>query len=115
MNKDPNQILTSLMKGEDIGEQNAFDLMQLLATGTIDPAVAGAILTSLRIKGESAEEVRGFANAMRELATTIDLEEDDTTIDIVGTGGDGSNSFNLSTGTALLLSLIHISEPTRPY
>ena len=49
MNKDPNQILTSLMKGEDIGEQNAFDLMQLLATGTIDPAVAGAILTSLRI------------------------------------------------------------------
>ena len=102
MNKDPNQILTSLMKGEDIGEQNAFDLMQLLATGTIDPAVAGAILTSLRIKGESAEEVRGFANAMRELATTIDLEEDDTTIDIVGTGGDGSNSFNLSTGTALL-------------
>ena len=50
MNKDPNQILTSLMKGEDIGEQNAFDLMQLLATGTIDPAVAGAILTSLRIK-----------------------------------------------------------------
>ena len=102
MNKDPNQILTSLMKGEDIGEQNAFDLMQLLATGSIDPAVAGAILTSLRIKGESAEEVRGFANAMRELATTIDLEEDDTTIDIVGTGGDGSNSFNLSTGTALL-------------
>ena len=102
MNKDPNQILTTLMKGEDIGEQNAFDLMQLLATGTIDPAVAGAILTSLRIKGESAEEVRGFANAMRELATTIDLEEDDTTIDIVGTGGDGSNSFNLSTGTALL-------------
>ena len=52
MNKDPNQILTTLMKGEDIGEQNAFDLMQLLATGTIDPAVAGAILTSLRIKGE---------------------------------------------------------------
>ena len=102
MNKDPNQILTSLMKGEDIGEQNAFDLMQLLATGTIDPAVAGAILTSLRIKGETAEEVRGFANAMRELATTIDLEENDTTIDIVGTGGDGSNSFNLSTGTALL-------------
>ena len=102
MNKDPNQILTTLMKGEDIGEQNAFELMQLLATGTIDPAVAGAILTSLRIKGESAEEVRGFANAMRELATTIDLEEDDTTIDIVGTGGDGSNSFNLSTGTALL-------------
>ena len=102
MNKDPNQILTTLMKSEDIGEQNAFDLMQLLATGAIDPAVAGAILTSLRIKGESAEEVRGFAKAMRELATTIDLEENDTTIDIVGTGGDGSNSFNLSTGTALL-------------
>ena len=102
MNKNPDQILSSLMKGEDIGEQNAFDLMHLLAEGTLDPVVAGAILTSLRVKGESAEEVRGFANAMRELATTIDLEENKGTIDIVGTGGDGSNSFNLSTGTALL-------------
>ncbi|SVA82184.1 uncharacterized protein METZ01_LOCUS135038, partial [marine metagenome] len=90
------------MSKSDIGERSAYDLMELLAEGEISPVMAGAILTALRIKGESAEEVRGFANAMRALATPIEIESEEKTIDIVGTGGDGSNSFNLSTGTALL-------------
>ncbi len=102
MTKDPQQILSALMSKSDIGERSAYDLMELLAEGEINPVLAGAILTALRIKGESAEEVRGFANAMRALATPIEIESEEKTIDIVGTGGDGSNSFNLSTGTALL-------------
>ena len=102
MTKDPQQILSALMSKSDIGERSAYDLMELLAEGEINPVMAGAILTALRIKGESAEEVRGFANAMRALATPIEIESEEKTIDIVGTGGDGSNSFNLSTGTALL-------------
>ena len=102
MTKNPQQILSALMSKSDIGERSAYDLMELLAEGEINPVMAGAILTALRIKGESAEEVRGFANAMRALATPIEIESEEKTIDIVGTGGDGSNSFNLSTGTALL-------------
>ena len=102
MTKDPQQILSALMSKSDIGERSAYDLMELLAEGEVNPVMAGAILTALRIKGESAEEVRGFANAMRALATPIEIESEEKTIDIVGTGGDGSNSFNLSTGTALL-------------
>ena len=102
MSKDPQQILSALMSKSDIGERSAYDLMEFLAEGEISPVMAGAILTALRIKGESAEEVRGFANAMRALATPVDIESEEKTIDIVGTGGDGSNSFNLSTGTALL-------------
>ena len=102
MTKNPQQILSTLMSKSDIGERSAYDLMELLAEGEINPVMAGAILTALRIKGESAEEVRGFANAMRALATPIEIESEEKTIDIVGTGGDGSNSFNLSTGTALL-------------
>lgn len=102
MTKNPQQILSALMSKSDIGERSAYDLMELLAEGEVNPVMAGAILTALRIKGESAEEVRGFANAMRALATPIEIESEEKTIDIVGTGGDGSNSFNLSTGTALL-------------
>ena len=102
MKKDLSQILTILMKNEDIGEQNAFDLMQLIATGTLDPAVTGAILTLLRSKGESAEEVRGFANGMRSVAKEVELENSSELVDIVGTGGDGSYSYNISTGAALL-------------
>ena len=102
MSKDTQQILSALLSKSDIGERSAYDLMELLAEGEISPVMAGAILPALRIKGESAEEVRGFANAMRALATPIEIESEEKTIDIVGTGGDGSNSFNLSTGTALL-------------
>ena len=53
-------------------------------------------------EGESAEEVRGFANGMREAAKEVVLENSSELIDIVGTGGDGSHSFNISTGVALL-------------
>lgn len=102
MTVEARQILSMLMKQEDIGEEKAYKLMQQLAEGTIDPVMAGSLLTALRIKGETATEVRGFANAMRDLATPVAINNNLETIDIVGTGGDGSNSFNLSTGTALL-------------
>ena len=85
MTKNPQQILSALMSKSDIGERSAYDLMELLAEGEVNPVMAGAILTALRIKGESAEEVRGFANAMRALATPIEIEIEEITNDIVGT------------------------------
>jgi anthranilate phosphoribosyltransferase len=66
------------------------------------PAVAGAVLGGLRAKGVVADEVRGFACAMRELGRKPDLAAGLDAIDIVGTGGDASGSLNLSTGAALL-------------
>ena len=96
------QILETLLSGKDIGEDSAYNLMTELAEGVVAPSFAGALLTALRIKGESAEEVRGFARAMRDAAIPVSLDPVRTILDIVGTGGDGSNSFNLSTGTALL-------------
>ena len=102
MTVEARQILSTLMKQEDIGEVKAYELMQQLAEGIIDAPMAGSLLIALRIKGETAAEVRGFANAMRDLATSVAIDSNLETIDIVGTGGDGSNSFNLSTGTALL-------------
>jgi anthranilate phosphoribosyltransferase len=66
------------------------------------PALAGALLTGLRAKGETPDEIRGFALAMRELALHPAIPEGSPTVDTVGTGGDGSGSLNLSTGTGLL-------------
>ena len=102
MSQTANQILETLLNGKDIGEDSAYNLMTELAEGVVAPPLAGALLTALRLKGESAEEVRGFARAMRDVAIPVSLDPEQATIDIVGTGGDGSNSFNLSTGTALL-------------
>jgi len=59
-------------------------------------------LAGLRAKGETAEEIRGFATAMRELALHPEIPAGTPTVDTVGTGGDGSGSLNLSTGTGLL-------------
>ncbi len=95
-------ILDRLLNGESLGEGEAAMLMHDLASGDVEPALAGALLAGLRAKGETADEIRGFATAMRELALHPAIPEGPPTVDTVGTGGDGSGSLNLSTGTGLL-------------
>ena len=95
-------LLDRLLDGESIAEPEAAALMHALAEGEMDAALAGGLLAALRAKGETAEEIRGFATAMRELAVHPDIPEGSPTVDTVGTGGDGSGSLNLSTGTGLL-------------
>jgi anthranilate phosphoribosyltransferase len=94
--------LNAVLDGQDLAEQDAYDLMQKFAAGDLDPALAGAFLAGLRAKGETADEVRGFATAMRELAVHPAIPAGTPTVDTVGTGGDGSGSLNLSTGAGLL-------------
>ena len=95
------QVLEDLLRGNDLTEQQAVGLLHQLIEGEVEPAVAGAILAALRAKGETPEEVRGFARAMRDLAT--DPQVDVTgAVDVVGTGGDRSGSLNLSTGSAIV-------------
>ncbi len=95
-------LLERLLLRQDLSRQQAADLMRALADATLEPALAGALLTALRIKGETAEEVRGFASAMRDLACPVTLPDALPAVDVVGTGGDGSGSLNISTGAALL-------------
>jgi len=102
MSKQYSQLLDSLLDGHDLSEQQAHDLMCRLAEGELPAALAGALLAGLRAKGETAEEIRGFATAMRELALHPEIPAGTPTVDTVGTGGDGSGSLNLSTGTGLL-------------
>jgi len=68
MSQAANQLLETLLSRKDIGENSAYNLMTELAEGVVAPPLAGALLTALRLKGESAEEVRGFARAMRDVA-----------------------------------------------
>ncbi len=95
-------MLDNLLDGKALSEQEAHGLMVTLAEGELAPALAGALLAGLRAKGETADEIRGFATAMRELAVHPTIPDGAPTVDTVGTGGDGSGSLNLSTGTGLL-------------
>ena len=102
MDKHYSQLLDSLLDGQSLTEQQAYELMHKLAAGELPAALAGALLAGLRAKGETADEIRGFATAMRELAVHPQIPAGAPTVDTVGTGGDGSGSLNLSTGTGLL-------------
>jgi len=102
MNGEHSTLLDQLLNGEALSEQQAHALMHTLASGEMPPAMAGAFLAGLRARGESADETRGFATAMRELALQPEIPAGTPTVDSVGTGGDGSGSLNLSTGTGLL-------------
>ena len=95
-------VLERLLDGNSMTEGQAADLMRSLADGALEPALAGALLAALRAKGETADEIRGFATVMRELAVHPEIPAGPPTVDTVGTGGDGSGSLNLSTGAGLL-------------
>ncbi len=95
-------LLDAVLNGNDLEEQQAYDLMRQFAAGDLEPAFAGALLAGLRAKGETADEIRGFARAMRELAVHPEIPDGAPTVETVGTGGDGSGSLNLSTGSGLL-------------
>ncbi len=95
------RVLEDLLQGKDLTVAEAESLLQDLTGGEIDPAAAGAILVALRAKGETSDEVQGFARAMRGLATNPGIDATGA-VDVVGTGGDRSGSLNLSTGSALL-------------
>jgi anthranilate phosphoribosyltransferase len=94
--------LEHLLSGKSLEESAAGDLLRALTAADTAPALAGALLAALRSKGVTADEVRGFARAMRDLARQPNIPRAPRAIDIVGTGGDSSGSFNLSTGAALL-------------
>jgi anthranilate phosphoribosyltransferase len=96
-------LLEHLLEGGDLSAREAEELLRSLTDKAMPHPMAGAFLAALRLKGETAEEVRGFAAAMRELSLRPELPASAArAVDVVGTGGDGSGSINLSTGAALL-------------
>lgn len=96
------RLLEELLEGHDLAEEQAGELLVALTDEATPGPMAGALLAALRAKGETAAEIRGLAGAMRRLARDPGLDPAGGLADVVGTGGDGSGSLNLSTGAALL-------------
>lgn len=100
--------LQQLLDGKSLSQDEASQLLVALTDSNTAPAMAGALLIALRTKGVTADELRGFATSMRSLARRPVIQPGSPLVDMVGTGGDGSGSFNLSTGAALLVAAMGI-------
>ncbi len=104
------EFIKKVVKGDDLTEREMEDAMDEIMSAKATPAQIGAFITSLRLKGETVDEITGAARAMRAKAVkictnnhllNIDRDEinveDETILDVVGTGGDGTGTFNVST------------------
>lgn len=98
--------LENLLEHRSLSEADAAQLLLALTDAAIAPAMSGALLAALRSKGVTPDELRGFAKAMRSLAKQPIIAPGAPLVDVVGTGGDSSGSFNLSTGAGLLLAAL---------
>lgn len=96
------ELLDSILSGRTLSSDEAGALLRRLTEFDLDPVVAASALAGLRTRGETAEEVRAFAEGLRQLAVRPRIADVSGAVDVVGTGGDGSGSLNLSTGAALL-------------
>ncbi|BCO08581.1 anthranilate phosphoribosyltransferase [Desulfolithobacter dissulfuricans] len=101
------EAIAQVVTGKDLDEQQMVEVMNEIMGGEATEAQIGAFITALRMKGETIDEIVGAVRVMREKATFVDTGIDTTTqtlMDIVGTGGDGSGTFNVSTTTAFVVA-----------
>jgi len=111
------QAIAKVVERQDLTEGEMIEVMDQIMSGGATPAQIGAFITALRMKGETVAEITGAARVMRERATPIrvgkgvvDIDREDinidleTILDVVGTGGDGTNTFNVSTTVAFVVS-----------
>ncbi|HZD86438.1 MAG TPA: anthranilate phosphoribosyltransferase [Gaiellaceae bacterium] len=95
------RALAQLLDGHDLPREHARATMAQIMAGEATPAQIAGFLVALRAKGETAEEIAGCAEAMREHVLHVDPMRHDL-VDVVGTGGDGANTYNISTAAALV-------------
>ena len=102
MSEQVRAALTAIVEGRTLSMEEARSAMGAVMDGEATPSQLAALLMGLRMRGETVEELAGFATAMRE--RVLHVEAPEGTIDIVGTGGDGSGTFNISTTAALIVA-----------
>ena len=108
------ESLKKVVEREDLSAEDAFMTMDEIMSGKATDAQIAAFLTALRLKGETVEEITGFARAMREKVTPVKVRgqveasisgsDREALVDTCGTGGDASNTFNISTATAFVVA-----------
>ena len=95
-------VIDDLVDGRSLSIERSAQAMNEIMTGEATPAQIGAFVTALRMKGETADEIAGMARVMREKSLRVNVEG--PVVDVVGTGGDSSGSFNVSTTAALVVA-----------
>ena len=95
----PQAALQRVIEHREIFHDEMLHLMRLIMSGEMSPVMTAAIVTGLRVKKETIGEITAAAQVMREFATPVQVSDDTHLVDIVGTGGDGSHTFNISTCT----------------
>ncbi len=95
--------LTKVIAGQHLDEEEMEDAMRTIMQGDATPAQIGGFLVALRMKGETVEEIAAAARVMRAFAKHVHVQHPHL-VDIVGTGGDGSHSFNISTTAAFVIA-----------
>lgn len=105
-------IAEKLYKGQDLTREETLELFQDIFAGNIDPVLLSSVLTALKIKGETPVEIAAAATAMIGAAVPFEQNRDFTVGEIVGTGGDGHNTINISTMSAVVASSLglHIAK-----
>jgi anthranilate phosphoribosyltransferase len=102
------EAIAQVVTGKDLDEQQMTAVMQEIMSGEATDAQIGSFITALRMKGETIDEIVGAVRVMREKATFVDTGVNtaagELLMDIVGTGGDGSGTFNVSTTTAFVVA-----------
>ena len=97
------EYIEKIAAGNNLSIEDSFKVMSHIMNGECNNSLIAGLLLALRTKGETPEEVAGFVKAMREKSVKIKSSSDNT-IDVCGTGGDGSNTFNISTASAFVVA-----------
>ena len=95
-------LLRMLVEGERLDREQAGEAFDAVMRGEVDPAAIGGLLSMLSLRGPTVDEIAGAADAMRKVATPVTVPDGLTPIDIVGTGGDHSDTFNISTAASIV-------------
>ena len=95
----PQEALQRTIEHREIFHDEMIELMRQIMRGEVSPLMTAAIITGLRVKKETVGEITGAARVMRELSAKVELPAHEHFVDIVGTGGDGASSFNISTAS----------------
>lgn len=98
----PQEALQRTIEQREIFHDEMLHLMRLIMKGGVSPVMTAAILTGLRVKKETIGEIAAAAMVMRELCTKVTVPHNNHFVDVVGTGGDSSHTFNISTASAFV-------------
>ena len=104
----PTEALVRCIEHREIFHDEMLHLMRMLMRGEMSPQIAAALLMGLRVKKESVGEISAAAQVMREFATPVITPNPDELLDMCGTGGDGSNTFNISTAAMFVAASVGV-------